>query len=235
MIPIALSEKSLELSFRMIRQQKIKRLAITAACQSEGVSAFAYALARRVATSQIKVLLIDLNMVNGGQSKSLGEDVTAWHPEKLDQKRDIAVLASTNLALLSAPAQLDREWIFQDGAALEKMLTGLSDNYDVIIADLPPLLDKPREVHTESLCAAFDQTLLMAQAGVSDETQLGQAKTLLDKARVSVMGVVINDQHCPSLCAEWKDLIRRSFLLPRFLKKSLCGWLDRNSFINQDY
>ncbi|WP_343563392.1 hypothetical protein [Kiloniella sp. b19] len=235
MTPIALSEKSVELSFKLIRQQKLKTLAVTAVRQNEGVSAFAYALARRVATAHSRVLLIDMNMINCGQSKNLGENSVEWCPGKLDPRKDISRLASTNLALLSAPSHLRREWIFQDGSTLEKMLQSLSEEYDLIIADLPPLLEKPSEIHTESLCSAFDKTLMIALSGSSDETQLSAARDLLEKAGVRLLGLVINDRHCPSLADELKRQLTRLFFVPASVKGLLNRWLQDNSFLNQEF
>ena len=234
MIPIALHEKAIQNAFYKIQREGIKSIAITSANKREGVSALAYALARRAATADVRVLLIDFNLTNSGQTKSLALEQKAWKPNKSTKDGNIVHLSNTNLSILSAPAKTNDSWPFQDQKSIREMIDSMSEKYDLIIADLPSLLDHNKKLQVEIMCSAFDATLLMLLSNKTLETEVTKVRKILEDAKVNLIGVIMNDQFTPKLVDELKRQLGK--FEPRMLKltQPLKKWIQGNSFLNQD-
>ena len=239
MIPIALHEKTVQNCFYQIQRQGLKSLAITATRREEGVSTFSYALARRAAATGIKVLLIDFNIPHPGQTKKLALQRTYWMPQKNFKAQKITPLSNTNLSFLSAPSNLKDQWAFQDQKSIRAMLEDLEREYDLIIADMPSILEPDSNLQTEIMCAAFEKTLLMVLSSHTVETEISKVKLLLDEAKVPLLGTIMNDPYTPSLVEEilrQLDKIEHpfgGFFNFSFVTNVLKKWVAKNAFLNQ--
>lgn len=233
MIPIAINEKAVQNSFYKIQREGIKSLAVSAARRNEGVSAFSYALARRAATAGVHVLLIDFNLGNPMQTDMLALQHKDWSPETELCTGNIQTISNTNLAVLGAPAHIQDRWPFQDKEKVKLMLEKLGTEYDLIIADMPSILDPGIDIQVEIICAAFQASFLMALSGQTVETELNKAKKICDEAGVNIVGAIMNDRHTPTLSEE---LIRQLGKMPNRFSK-ITGFLQsriaQSAFLNQ--
>lgn len=233
MIPIALHEKAVQNTFYKIQKEGMKSIAITSARRHEGVSAFSYALSRRAATAGVNVLLIDLNFTHPGQSESLALEHYDWNPAMQIEKISIQNISNTNLAVLSAPERVKDTWPFQNRDNVREMLSCFSKDYDLVIADMPSILEPESELQVEIVCAAFDAAVIMALSGKAIETEMMQVKDMLDEAGVNILGSVMNDQFTPTLDEEFKrQLDKFTNRFPR-TTEALRRWIDNNAFFNQ--
>ncbi len=233
MTPIAIHEKAVQNTFYNIQREGIKSIAVTSARRDEGVSAFSYALARRAAAAGIKVLLIDLNFMNPQQSQALALEHYDWNPAAAIEQTKIQNISNTNLAILSAPEKVKDTWPFQNRDQITKMLNQLGKKYDLVIADMPSILEPQNDIQVEITCAAFDAAILMVLSGRAIETEMTQLKTIMDEAEVNIIGVIMNDQFAPTLVQEIKrQLDKASKYAPRivnFLKRKV----NDSAFLNQ--
>ena len=233
MIPIAIHEKAVQNTFYKIKREDVKSLAMTSARRHEGVSAFSYALARRAATAGVRVLLIDMNFMHPGQSEALALEHHDWNPTTQIEQNSIQNISSTNLAVLSAPQKVRDTWPFQDQDKIRQMLDRLGEDYDLVIADMPSILEPKSELQIEIVCAAFDAAVIMALSDNAIETEMTQVKGMLDEAGVNILGAVMNDQFFPTLAEElYRQLDKFSPRFPRaadFLRR----WVSGSAFLNQ--
>ena len=233
MIPIALHEKAVQNTFYKIQKEGIKNLAVTSCSRHEGVRAFSYALARRAATAGVRILLIDLNFTHPGQSEALALDHKDWSPTMQIEQISIQNISNTNLAVLSAPEKVKDTWPFQNQDNIREMLDRLGKNYDLVIADMPSILEPESELQIEIICAAFDATILMALSGKAIETEIMQVKDMLDEASVKLLGAIINDQFTPPLAEELsRQLDKFEERFPR-ATKALRRKISESAFLNQ--
>lgn len=202
MIPIAIHEKTVQNSFYKIQREGVKNVAVTSVRRHEGVSAFSYALARRAATAGVRVLLIDMNFMHPGQSEMLALEHHDWTPAGHIEENSIEIISNTNLAVLSAPQKVRDTWAFQDQGNIKMMLDRLGEEYDLVIADVPSILEPENDLQVEIVCAAFDGTMIMALAARTIETEMTQVKEMLDEAGVNILAAVMNDQFSPSFAEE---------------------------------
>lgn len=233
MIPIALHEKVVQNSFYKIQKEGLRNVAITSARRHEGVSALSYALARRAAAAGIRVLLIDLNFTHQGQSESLALEHHDWSPSMQVEHIQVQSISNTNLSVLSTPQKVRDTWPFQNRDTVRDMLTRFDAQYDLVIADMPSILEPESDLQAEIVCAAFDATLITALSGRATETEMMKLKTILDEANVSILGVVMNDQFTPTLAEELKrQLDKTADRFPKITEK-LRRWIDHNAFLGQ--
>ncbi|PCJ96209.1 MAG: hypothetical protein COA45_11305 [Zetaproteobacteria bacterium] len=233
MTPIAIHEKAIQNTFYKIHREGVKSIAVTSVRRHDGVSAFSYALARRAATAGVKVLLIDLNFMHPGQSEALALEHHDWNPSVQIEAYSIQNISNTNLAVLSSPQKVKDTWPFQDQDNIRHMLNSLNKDYDLIIADMPSILEPESELQVEILCAAFDAAMIIALSGKTIEMEMTKVKKMFDEAEVKILGSVMNDQFMPTLPEELKRQLNKFH--PRFphITDFLKRWIDRNAFLNQ--
>jgi len=233
MIPIALHEKAVQNSFYKIQREGLKNIAVTSARRQEGVSALSYALARRAAAAGVHVLLIDLNFTHPGQSEALALEHHNWSPAMAVEHIAIHNISNTNLAVLSAPEKVKDTWPFQNRDQVRGMLDRLQGDYDLVIADMPSILQPESDLQAEIVCAAFDATLVTALSGKVTETEMMKMKDILDEAGVNILGVVMNDQFTPTLAEELKRQIGKAARFFPRMSHRLQNWVNHNDFLNQ--
>lgn len=233
MIPIAICERSVQNTFYKIQNECLKSVAVTATQRQEGVSVFSYALARRASTAGLNVLLIDFNLNHPVQGDFLALECSNWDPDSDFHDKNIQTLSNTNLSVLTAPEKIRNYWPFQDKAKMRMMIERLHQDFDLIIADMPSILNHEMDIQVEILCSGFDASLLMVLSGETMEPDIAQASDLMNKAGVRILGSIINDRYTPTLANEIKREIDR--FLRRFpgLCRTLNKHIDESAFLNQ--
>ncbi len=233
MIPIAIHEKAVQNTFYKLQREGMKNVAITSARRREGVSAFSYALARRAAAAGIKVLLVDFNFTHLGQSDILALEHYDWVPSMHMEQCSIQHISNTNLSVLSSPHKVNDIWPFQDQNKICQMLDNLGNNYDLVIADMPSILEPESELQVEILCAAFDAAIMMVSSGKTLETDMTKVKNILDEADVNILGAIMNDQFMPPLSEELKRQLDKVYPYFSRMTNYLKWRIDKSAFLNQ--
>jgi capsular exopolysaccharide synthesis family protein len=169
-----------------------RTLLVTSSRAGEGKSTTAMALAREIAASGRKVLLIDADMRRPTLHSDLGVPREPGLSNFLTQQLSIdAIISETDIEGLSflpagtkppSPAEL------VGGNGIRTMLTFLREQYDQIIIDGPPVLglaDAPR------LSSLVDGTMLIIEANRSQVGAIQNAVRRLKAARANLIGAVL--------------------------------------------
>jgi capsular exopolysaccharide synthesis family protein len=176
--------------------RRVKSILVTSASPAEGKSTTAAFLAMAHAEQAKRTLLIDGDLrrpsvhrrfsltVHSGLSDVLTGDKN-WR-EVLVRPRGI-----DNLDILPAgPASRRASALV--GASLGALLDEAGAEYDLVILDAPPLLGfaEPLEMAT-----TVDGVLVVARAGETNRKAVASVILTLQRLRVNVMGVVLNEVH----------------------------------------
>jgi capsular exopolysaccharide synthesis family protein len=169
-----------------------RTLLVTSSRAGEGKSTTAVAMAREMAASGRKVLLIDADMRRPTLHTDLGVPREPGLSNFLTQQLAIeAIISETDTPGLSfipagtrppSPAEL------VGGNGIRAMLSFLRDEYDQIILDSPPVLglaDAPR------LSSLVDGTMLVIEANRSQVGAIDNALRRLKAARANLIGAVL--------------------------------------------
>lgn len=174
---------------------KVGSILVTSASPAEGKSTVASHLAMTLARSNARVLVIDADMHNPTQHKSFRVDNQNGLGEHLlsVSEAEMVTEQATTQGLVkvlpagvggTSPADLLRS------SKAEELIGKLTDIYDYVIIDSPPL----RPVSdTLPLARMADATLLIAMSGSTKAKELDHAMELLERAQVVPFGAVLNN------------------------------------------
>lgn len=182
------------LSFASISKQ-YKKIIITSAIPNEGKSTVATNLAITLAESDARVLLIDCDLRNPTLRRLLrvrpehkkgltslltgqapAEDCIIHHPKI---KCDVLLAGATPpnpVELLSSPQ-------------MEVLLNQLSENYDYIICDTPPVSVVTDAAALSRFC---DGVILVVRQKASTREQVHAAKRNLDTVQANILGTILS-------------------------------------------
>lgn len=186
----------LRVRLRHLRKDKaMKRVLITSTVPQEGKSFAAANLACALASgSQEKILLLDGDLRRYTQSQLFGVKGKSGLCEYLQGKRS---LASTIYRLDGAGF-----WLFPAGSAegdplgiiqsakLPSMMTQLTEWFDWIIIDSPPMLPL---ADTTALARLADGILLVARRDVTEKRKLKKGLEALESGKL--IGALLNSSH----------------------------------------
>ena len=168
---------------------------VTSANASEGKSTIAAQLAITYARSGSSVLLVDADMHNPTQATTFEISNTpglAEHLEGRDKAKVVRVDpgdGSMNLAVLPAglPGKPPSQTLSSNDTVA--LLGLLSDAYDMVIIDSPPLLPV---ADSRSLARHTDATIIVTRNDETSAKDVERAIELLDQVRVAPLGGVLN-------------------------------------------
>jgi capsular exopolysaccharide synthesis family protein len=170
-----------------------RTLAITSARAAEGKSSTSYAIARSIARTNRKVLLIDADMrspsVHYLIDESLGEGLSNYLAGADDIQRLIRPTAIDRLSILTAGPQPPSTPELLSGDRLRILLQMLSEHYDHIVLDLPPVMglaDAPL------IASQVEGTLVITAAHSTHKNVARVAIGRLRSAHVHLLGVVLS-------------------------------------------
>ena len=177
----------------MAVDQEIQVILVTSATQGEGKSTTSSNLAVTYAQQGKNVLVVDTDMrrptvhYTFRVANGLGLSSLLTRQAELDK----AVLPTKvdNLSILTAgpippnPAEL------LSSKAMERLITQLRGQYDIIILDAPPLLQVADSRITSKLT---DGVVMVVGCTTSDRQRVIKAKEQLELAEAKILGVVLN-------------------------------------------
>lgn len=177
----------------MAVDQDIQVILITSATQGEGKSTTSSNLAVAYAQQGKKVLIVDTDMrrptVHYTFRVANGLGLSSLLTRQAELEKAIMPTKIDNLSILTAgpippnPAEL------LSSRAMERLITQLRDQYDVIILDAPPLLQVADSRITSKLT---DGVVMVVGCTTSDRQRVLKAKEQLELAEAKILGVVLN-------------------------------------------
>lgn len=178
--------------------KKIKTIVVTSSVPGEGKSTVSGNLAFTLSHSGGRVLIIDCDLRKPSMhtkfeiSNEVG--LTDILVDKCDLKDAIRQVSSSLYIITSGnippnPAEI------VGSKSMEELIKELSDNFDYIVIDTPPVL-----AVTDSLllAAKADATVLVVRGRKAKEKQVKQSYEELTKVRANVIGSVLNDSDSAS-------------------------------------
>lgn len=176
------------------QESPIRSIVITSATAREGKSFIALQLAKAMAQSGKKTLLVDANCHAPVLAGQLGVTAARGIAEIVASGADLSEAVSgtktTDLAFLNggsglaAPADLFGTDAFAD------MVKGVSAAYDYVIFDTPAL---DSYIDAAVLASVVDATLLVVRQHAVSRDAVAAACDQLGKAHAHVIGVALND------------------------------------------
>ena len=187
-------------SYRILRtnimyssfDKKIKRILVTSSEPAEGKSTTSGNLALAFAQDEKKVILIDCDLRKPSLHKKFrisnnrGLSDVIIDRDKLNkciQKRTEYLDILTAGKIPPNPSEM------LGSQAMSSLLDELSNLYDVIILDSPPVL---AVTDAQILSTKVDGTLLVVRAEKTKKDTVLAAKGVLDKVNANILGTVLN-------------------------------------------
>lgn len=171
----------------------LKTLVIASALPKEGKTFTAVNLAAVYAQQGHRVLLMDcdLRCPNLGRFFETSQEITLTNVLEEGRDPSEAILASGMDRLDVMPAAASSKASELLGSpAMKKILEDLSQRYDMVILDSPPIL---LVSDAAVLAATADGVLLVVRAGSTDRGAAQQAMDQLEAVGARVVGAVLND------------------------------------------
>jgi polysaccharide biosynthesis transport protein len=187
-------------SYRMLRASlnylqstgKNKIIVVSSAVPNEGKSTVSANLAIAMAQTKQRILLIDADLHNPRQHHiwSLSNDIGLSNI--LDDTANIQSAITLNPNgpdLLTSGSATPNPSTLLDSPKLALTINELSDHYDFIIIDTPPLSVAADAIILGQLS---DNILLIARPGIVDSLNAVFVKEMIEKSGQNIMGLVIN-------------------------------------------
>ncbi|MCW2868014.1 MAG: lipopolysaccharide biosynthesis [Marmoricola sp.] len=170
-----------------------KIFVVTSSLPSEGKSTTAVNLAITLALAKQRVVLVECDLRRPLIASRLGLDdaigTTSVLIGKVHLRDALQKYADTGLRVLSSgPIPPNPSELLQSNA-MEKLLSDLRADFDVVILDAPPLLPV---TDAALLTAQADGALIVVRHGKTTRDQLGHAIERLEAVDAKPVGVVIN-------------------------------------------
>lgn len=170
-----------------------RTLCVTSALAGEGKSVVAVALARVMAMSGDRVLLIDCDLRRTGLSKLRPDQAKPGLMDVLDGAADAGAALNEDvvdgLAFLGQDTPVFTPRDIFSGPAAKEMLRRLRDQYDFVILDAPPVLAVTDAWTISSLC---DATLVVVRQARTPPKAVRSAMDRLRRRGARLHGVVLN-------------------------------------------
>jgi succinoglycan biosynthesis transport protein ExoP len=107
--------------------------------------------------------------------------------------RDALIRPRENLELYVLPAgSATRRAADLVGRGLPQLLDEVSQDFDLVILDAPPLLGFPEPLQ---MAAAVDGVIVVARAGQTNRSAVSTVLNTLARLRANVVGLVLNEVH----------------------------------------
>ena len=192
-----------------------RSIAVVSSTSGEGVTSMVLALARRILLSGQSVLVVDFNSHKPFFSSSISLPHFQQHdmpPTLLTDEHHQLVMTG-----VQAPNSKSQLLHLRRPGQLERQISQWLDDFDFIIFDTTPISQiNQHNIPVQRVAAAVDACILMVLSGVTTDVMVQESIDKLAKVDASILGVVINDKHSPTLQSE---LIREMTRLPNFMSK----------------
>ncbi len=197
-LPFAAAESINQLRVNLsLCGKEIKTVMVTSCEPNEGKSFICLNLARSMAASGARVLLIDCDLRNstyrrkynlcpGGARIPGMADVLAGRAGLQD------VIYRTNIAhayILPVTSTLPNPSFLLENGVLDQIIAQCREIYDYIIVDTPPALTVADALKIAPMC---DGSMIVVRGGVTDRKEVAECYHFVNRASKSFLGFVLN-------------------------------------------
>jgi len=167
-------------------------IVVTSSVQGEGKTETATNLARVLAETGARVLLVDADMRRPQVGARLGLDDELGLSDVLTGRADLndVLLSLDDLSVLTAGTVPPNPSELLGSEAMAELLALVEAHFEFVILDAPPLLPV---TDAAILSHQSGGAVVVARSGVARQNQLTEALSILEGADASVYGVVLND------------------------------------------
>jgi succinoglycan biosynthesis transport protein ExoP len=175
--------------------RSVKFIGMLSALPNEGKSTVSANLAGLFANSGAKTLLVDCDLRNPGLSQRLAPNARSGLLQMLQATitLDAALWTDPDTGLKLLPAgvteRLTNSPDLVGSDRMQVVLTGLSECFDYVIIDLPPL---GATVDARAISPLIDCFIMVVEWGKTRYDVLDEALTSMAMAREKILGVVLN-------------------------------------------
>ena len=226
---------AIEAIYSTIMRESIHQICITSLTKDSGNTTLCHTLATRAAQAGKHVLLIELNLENPSLQNFEEIVQNQWLPLTGHWEQAVQESQTPGLQLLCAPNETGHCIEFRDIEIMSLFFKTTMTQYDLIICDVSPLLCQEASViPTEALSITSQHTFLNVLTNVTTESQLTEAKEMLEQNGASISAIIMNDRFAPSLKDE---LLRETKRFERFLPRIMGFFrrmIERSLLLNQD-
>ena len=192
------------LSFASI-SRKYKKIILTSAIPNEGKSTIAVNLAITLAESGAKVLLIDCDLRNPTLGRLLriksatGRSLTSLLTGEIQLEECLLSHPKLRCDIILAGTIPPNPVELLSSEKMEQLLDQLSDQYDYIICDTPPVGVVTDAVALSRFC---DGLILVVRQNMSTREQVWKAKQNLETVQANVIGTILS---CYDISKDTRD------------------------------
>jgi tyrosine-protein kinase Etk/Wzc len=174
--------------------QTLRTLVVTSPAPSEGKTTTAANLAVSFAQQGMRVLIVDCDLRRSRLHKMFGvprePGVTELVLGQIDQDTAVRETTVTGLYVLPSGQLPPNPSELLGGERMKKTLASLSEAFDLIVLDTPPLLAAS---DAAILATIADGVVIVVRAGVTEADAGQQAMAQLQSVGARVVGAVLND------------------------------------------
>jgi Mrp family chromosome partitioning ATPase len=179
---------------RQVRRGNLRHFLFTSAHAGEGTTTTVLGIARELHLSHsLRVIALELNSRTNGFMTALS---LQHPPAKYTGESSLSVddLRSTipGYLLLSLGGSAEGRGLEADSVTLlDSLLKTVGKNFDVVLIDAPPVLDR-----TEALAASHlvDGVILVVESGRTRVEMLGHIRSLFAREEINLLGSVLTKQ-----------------------------------------
>jgi len=169
-----------------------KVIAVTSALPREGKSMTSLCLARTLALTGSKVVLVDCDLRRRGTTKLVGESdvgIVEVVEEKFPVQRALVRDTKSNAWILPASSQRDIPHDLFGKPETDQLLRSLAEAFDYVILDAPPLLGV---ADARILAAKADRVLYVVQWNKTPASAAQSAIEILQSCGANVTGAILS-------------------------------------------
>lgn len=182
------------LNFTLVQQSGCKKISITSSVSKEGKSTICINLAKTVAQSNKKVLVLDCDLRKPRLHKFFkAKSIPGISNFLIGQSTLSDIIKTTddpNLNVIYAGIIPPNAAELLASAEFKKMIDELSKNYDYIFMDCPPLLEVSDALEASKV---FDGVVLITRNNFTSHNFINQSLKKLEFASIKVLGFILND------------------------------------------
>lgn len=171
----------------------IRSIVITSSIPNEGKSTVAVALARAIATSGMRVLLVECDMCNRTLAGMLNVRSTsglyAVLAEEVSIQQALVSTTTENMFLLDAEPHIPNPADILASKRFAQLSAKLEDMFDYVVYDTPPV---GTFVDAAIVSTIVDATALVVRENFTKRQAVMQAYDQLEKAGAHIIGAVMN-------------------------------------------
>lgn len=173
--------------------KKIKKILVTSSEPSEGKSTIIGNLAVSLSQSENTVILLDCDLRKPTMHKKFKISNEIGLTELLVGKKelkDVIQYRNKHLHIITSGKIPPNPAEMLASKSMERLLEQLSNEYDYILMDTPPL---NAVTDAQVLSTKVDGTLIVIRSEKTKKESILTAKNLLQKVNANILGIVFND------------------------------------------